>query len=389
MARSNSETSNRDVRYGEAQSRKRQRPSIDRITLNVGSIAFETTMCTLRNIPDSYFGALASGRHHLNREEDGSIFIDRSPDFFPIILEYLRNGGKYFEAPEDLHDRDQLLLEAEFYSLHSMAAKLRRFRIADTHFITVPPNGDRKNRGGSPFWNMNGLPRSAALFEVQNPDIFEATFRLRCATHHNSGDDSADLMVGDQNEAGIFVGIAPADVDISEAWEKGEWPLPELNRANSVIAGMPATRGRPPEPTPRETALKFWPDEVSFPPALRRGFFCALMESHFGPKDPEHAWDSSGPIAQFIAEGDFVAAAKPQFSLWNDRMLCVIGFRFTRVDDRCTIEFRLEDEDRHWINRTYNLRETGLDWQAPYRPVIFFNKKIGVAVENDMADGDS
>jgi len=49
----------------------------EQVTLNVGGHRFTTTVSTLRNAPASLFSAMFSGRHELQRAEDGSIFIDR------------------------------------------------------------------------------------------------------------------------------------------------------------------------------------------------------------------------------------------------------------------------------------------------------------------------
>ena len=103
----------------------------------MGSVRFETTLETLRGYPNSFFGALTSGRHLVNWEENGSIFIDRSASQFSYILQYLRNGSKGIVAPESLADQDELLLEAEYYGLTELAAHMRRFRLLDSHFITV------------------------------------------------------------------------------------------------------------------------------------------------------------------------------------------------------------------------------------------------------------
>ncbi|CAE8603391.1 unnamed protein product [Polarella glacialis] len=78
---------------------KRTRHASGRVTLNVGSQKFETSVETLRTFPSSFFSALASGRHTVNWEEDGSVFIDRSPDHFHLVLQYLRNGSRGIIVP--------------------------------------------------------------------------------------------------------------------------------------------------------------------------------------------------------------------------------------------------------------------------------------------------
>eukprot|EP00757_Euglenozoa_sp_SAG-D1_P020208 gene20208-7254_t len=60
------------------------------VVLNVGGTNFSTTLGTLRADPYSMLGAMFSGIYGDERNEDGSFFVDRSPDLFPYILSYLR-----------------------------------------------------------------------------------------------------------------------------------------------------------------------------------------------------------------------------------------------------------------------------------------------------------
>ncbi|KAK6051605.1 K+ channel tetramerization domain protein [Cooperia oncophora] len=60
------------------------------VSLNVGGQRFATSSHTLTWIPDSFFTSLLSGRIPTVRDDSGAIFIDRDPDVFRIILNYLR-----------------------------------------------------------------------------------------------------------------------------------------------------------------------------------------------------------------------------------------------------------------------------------------------------------
>lgn len=87
-----------------------------RARLNVGGTLFVTTRTTLSKFPDSFFGTLLSGRYQVPKDPDGSVFIDRAPDMFPYVLEFLRDGTVSVEQPTEvfLH---KLRRDFEFYGL--------------------------------------------------------------------------------------------------------------------------------------------------------------------------------------------------------------------------------------------------------------------------------
>ncbi|GBP74602.1 hypothetical protein EVAR_49183_1 [Eumeta japonica] len=60
------------------------------VNLNVGGKRFATSWHTLTWVPDTFFTALLSGRIPTVRDETGAIFIDRDPNFFELILNFLR-----------------------------------------------------------------------------------------------------------------------------------------------------------------------------------------------------------------------------------------------------------------------------------------------------------
>lgn len=70
--------------------------------------------------PDSFFSALVSGRIPSLRDEDNSIFIDRDPKLFSIILNYLRT------KEIDLKDTDLTILkhEAMFFGISPLVKRL-------------------------------------------------------------------------------------------------------------------------------------------------------------------------------------------------------------------------------------------------------------------------
>eukprot|EP01116_Phalansterium_solitarium_P021774 TRINITY_DN6924_c0_g1_i5.p1 TRINITY_DN6924_c0_g1~~TRINITY_DN6924_c0_g1_i5.p1 ORF type:complete len:374 (+),score=-6.71 TRINITY_DN6924_c0_g1_i5:474-1595(+) len=97
---------------------------LNRIKLNVGGTKFETSRSTLSSSfdPDSMLAAMFSGRHSLEKDENGCVFIDRNGDLFGIILEWLRTGI----APQNLDrfTRERLLEEANYFQLGKLHALL-------------------------------------------------------------------------------------------------------------------------------------------------------------------------------------------------------------------------------------------------------------------------
>ncbi|XP_038206901.1 BTB/POZ domain-containing protein KCTD3 [Zerene cesonia] len=60
------------------------------VNLNIGGTRFATSWHTLTWVPDTFFTALLSGRIPTVRDETGAIFIDRDPNLFGLILNFLR-----------------------------------------------------------------------------------------------------------------------------------------------------------------------------------------------------------------------------------------------------------------------------------------------------------
>lgn len=100
------------------------------VTLCVGGQHFTTSLLTLRREPSSMLGVMFSGRHALNRQPDGSVFIDRDPTHFRFVLNFLRDGAlalpQRLQTPSPAADalRHELLMEARFYQIASMVAEL-------------------------------------------------------------------------------------------------------------------------------------------------------------------------------------------------------------------------------------------------------------------------
>ena len=81
-------TFDREVREAEARNARAE----DVVTLNVGGTKFTTSVETLCADADSMLAAMFSGRHALRPADDGSLFIDRDPKHFGLVLNFLRDG---------------------------------------------------------------------------------------------------------------------------------------------------------------------------------------------------------------------------------------------------------------------------------------------------------
>lgn len=88
----------------------------DVIDVNVGGTIFTTKLSTLTRIPGSYLAAMFNGHFSIDVDETCSVFIDRSPKYFGVILDWLRDSGTHgrewpIEDPAFLH-------EVEYFGLH-------------------------------------------------------------------------------------------------------------------------------------------------------------------------------------------------------------------------------------------------------------------------------
>eukprot|EP01006_Ploeotia_vitrea_P000712 TRINITY_DN103523_c0_g1_i1.p1 TRINITY_DN103523_c0_g1~~TRINITY_DN103523_c0_g1_i1.p1 ORF type:complete len:337 (-),score=28.53 TRINITY_DN103523_c0_g1_i1:103-1113(-) len=91
-----------------------------KIKLNVGGKLFITTSETLVREQDTFFTAMLNGPW--KPDEDGEYFIDRSPQLFSLVLEYLRDGKMppaCSEGAQMDRERQNVAIrdEFEFYQL--------------------------------------------------------------------------------------------------------------------------------------------------------------------------------------------------------------------------------------------------------------------------------
>lgn len=98
------------------------------VTLNVGGVSYTTMVKTLTHEKNTFFTALFSAQWQIEKDEkDNSIFIDRNGQLFTYIIEYLRTGlmSKDIWKNESLYQ--SVLIEAEYFCIHSLISKLDLF----------------------------------------------------------------------------------------------------------------------------------------------------------------------------------------------------------------------------------------------------------------------
>ena len=111
------------------------------VHLNVGGHLFITSKSTLLNDPNSILAAMFSQRFKLEKQKDGSYFVDRDGTHFRHVLNYLRMGRLPRSVIEEVGD--ELLEEAEFYNIKGLSELILKrttveLKIDDKIFLTTP-----------------------------------------------------------------------------------------------------------------------------------------------------------------------------------------------------------------------------------------------------------
>ncbi|EFP03466.1 hypothetical protein CRE_09623 [Caenorhabditis remanei] len=89
----------------------------DILKLNIGGTVFQTTVATLTKF-DGFFKAMLEIDIPLKKDENGCVFVDRSPRHFDYVLNYMRDGNVVL--PVCRRERQQLLQEARYYLLDGL-----------------------------------------------------------------------------------------------------------------------------------------------------------------------------------------------------------------------------------------------------------------------------
>eukprot|EP00696_Hemimastix_kukwesjijk_P006907 gnl/Hemi2/18749_TR6205_c0_g1_i1.p1 gnl/Hemi2/18749_TR6205_c0_g1~~gnl/Hemi2/18749_TR6205_c0_g1_i1.p1 ORF type:complete len:132 (-),score=68.92 gnl/Hemi2/18749_TR6205_c0_g1_i1:238-633(-) len=86
------------------------------LNLNVGGRRFTTSRNTLCAFPGSHLEAIFSGRHRVQKDNEGCFFIDRDPNLFAIVLSYLRDR-RHLRIPHEEEEQRIVVSEFEYYGI--------------------------------------------------------------------------------------------------------------------------------------------------------------------------------------------------------------------------------------------------------------------------------
>lgn len=140
------------------------------IKLNVGGRLFTTSRTTLIWINDTFFTGLLSNRIPSVVDENGAFFIDRDPDLFSVILNFLRTKNVNMDGV----NLTALLHEAEYFGITPLirrigvCASLDQCSCGDLLFhALLPPPPQLTSRDNSPVV-MRRRGRESVRLQVQH-----------------------------------------------------------------------------------------------------------------------------------------------------------------------------------------------------------------------------
>ena len=88
-----------------------------KVKLDVGGTIYHSSRTTLTSVPGSMLEAMFSGRHAVEEDEDGRVFIDRDGATFKLVLEYLRSPTSFSLDGLSKREVASCLVEFEYYGL--------------------------------------------------------------------------------------------------------------------------------------------------------------------------------------------------------------------------------------------------------------------------------
>ena len=175
----------------------------DIVKFNVGGTTFATYLTTitkkiLKNNGTGYYEpnlleGLVSGLIEVKYDDNKAIFIDRNPQYFHYILDYLRMAGsnETFKYPANAFDLHGLLNEADFYNLVGLKEKFVGF--SDSAILKANQSADLIKLGSfsaNDYWKLiyrasvdgfgsrdfhnkvDGIPKTLTIIKTTNNFTF-------------------------------------------------------------------------------------------------------------------------------------------------------------------------------------------------------------------------
>ena len=107
------------------------------IAIDVGGRVFKVLRPTVMKYPDSTLALVLAGKDLQNLViVDKTYFFDRNPDYFAVILDYMRNGQLFL--PPNL-SKEQMVAEAEFWKMNGMLKELTKSAPKAAPVAATPP----------------------------------------------------------------------------------------------------------------------------------------------------------------------------------------------------------------------------------------------------------
>ena len=176
----------------------------DIINLNVGGTKLATLRSTLCQVEDSLLAAMFSGRweDNIKRDQDGAVFFDFNPQYFILILDYLRaksiatpkNPPPLPKVPEDQ--------EESFYSLVQY--------LGLTKEISLPYESTRTPQ--SERFSLLKRSHGISLEEGRKVAVCDKTGLEYVLGENVYNGETVNLALELQSHQKVFVGITEGDI---------------------------------------------------------------------------------------------------------------------------------------------------------------------------------
>eukprot|EP01006_Ploeotia_vitrea_P037651 TRINITY_DN66157_c4_g1_i1.p1 TRINITY_DN66157_c4_g1~~TRINITY_DN66157_c4_g1_i1.p1 ORF type:complete len:312 (+),score=33.75 TRINITY_DN66157_c4_g1_i1:25-960(+) len=157
------------------------------ISLNIGGSVFTTTEATLLQEKESFFWAMLHSGKWQPDLHTGQYFIDRSPQMFGVILDYLRYGkvGKMHDLTQS--DKNMLRDELDFYGITSFPHFETNGNTCSTGSVSWDPDfvtGDRSTftfKDNNHVLFVSGLSQTKRVWRTQlfpNSNVVKFTLTI-------------------------------------------------------------------------------------------------------------------------------------------------------------------------------------------------------------------